>query len=106
MEIRAFKKALPGKPVVEHEGGRFNVRWDDGSVLKIEVSDTNVHYLTLVSEREGLYSDLFDSLPAYFKKQGIQTFTASPRDEASEKVLRTRGEWRKVRNKSKLVWKL
>jgi hypothetical protein len=92
-----FHAALPGKPKaeqVEAGGGvRVNVTWQDSSLLKIHCTPTRVHFLTLRSEREGLYTDLCKTLPSLFKARGVQEFTCSPADPESGAVLRKRGAW-------------
>lgn len=76
------------------EGGvRVYCSWGDGSVMKIDCSPDRVHFLTLASEREGLYSDLCATLPDLFRERGVEAFTASAADSESEAILRKRGEW-------------
>lgn len=92
---KAFKKAC-GTSAVEVEtdlGVRVNVEWKDGSVLKIECSPDEVNFLTLRSEREGLYSDLCDTLPELFKERGVRSFRARA-TEGSKGIVLRRGEWR------------
>lgn len=92
---KAFASACSA-PTVEVEtdlGVRVNVEWEDGSVLKIECSPDEVNFLTLRSQREGLYSDLCDTLPELFKDRGVKSFRASPSGPESESILRKRGAW-------------
>ena len=91
----AFSEACAA-PAVEVEtdlGVRVNVEWKDGSLLKVECSPDEVNFLTLRSEREGLYSDLCDTLPELFKDRGVKSFRASPSSTESEFILRKRGRW-------------
>ena len=103
-----FANALPGDPTevleIEVEGGhvRVNVVWEDAT-MKIECSETQVHYLALHSPG-GLYTKLCDALPGFFKDLGVQTFTASPGDADSDAVLRRRGDWHSA--KPGLVWEI
>jgi hypothetical protein len=92
-----FHAALPGKPKaeqVEAGGGvRVNVTWQDSSLLKIHCTPESVHFLTLRSEREGLYTDLCESLPALFKARGVRELTCSPAGAESGAILTRRGAW-------------
>jgi hypothetical protein len=76
------------------EGGvRVYCDWPDGSTMKIDCWPDRVHYLSLTSEREGLYTDLCDTLPELFKGWGVKTFTASAGNDEADAILRKRGEW-------------
>lgn len=103
---KAFSEAC-GASAVEVEtdlGVRVNVEWKDGSLLKVECRPDEVNFLTLRSEREGLYSDLCDTLPELFKKRGVETFTARPATPESEAILRKRGDWHQHPKRAGLRW--
>lgn len=91
----AFIGATGASTIGAHiEGGvRVYCEWQDGSVMKIDCWPERVHFLTLRSERDGLYSDLCDTLPDLFKGWGVKTFTASAGSEESDAILRKRGDW-------------
>lgn len=99
----ALKKLVGGQQeqAAIEDGVRVYFEWADGSVMKIDAFADRVHFLTLHSQREGLYSDLCDTLPEFFKDRGVKTFTASARDGESEAILRKRGEWNE-----EMVWEL
>lgn len=89
-------KKASGATLTEAEipdGVRVYCEWDDGSTMKIDCYADRVHFLSLTSERKGLYSDLCDTLPKLFKSRGVERFTMSPANEQAEKVLAKRGAW-------------
>lgn len=89
-------RALVGGKIEEaatDDGVRVYFQWGDGSVMKVDAYQDRVHFLTLRSEGGGLYSELCEKLPAFFKARGVKRFTASPRDKEAEAILRKRGEW-------------
>lgn len=99
-------KALDAFDVVQAEipdGVRLYVEWEDGGLLKMDCSPTNVHFLTLnVTPKSGRYTQLCNTLPSLFKAYGVDTFTASPLDEHSSAVLKRRGSWQEIN--SGLIW--
>ena len=92
---KAFAKACGGTTVEAEvdNGTRVYVEWGDGSNMKIDCSPETVHFHSLDSKREGLYTDLCNTLPAFFKERGVKTFTAQPANAEAEAILRRRGGW-------------
>jgi hypothetical protein len=97
----AFREACGGETSeVPIDGGvRVYVDWEDGSTMKIDCRPDEVHFLTLVSKRKGLYTRLVESLSEVFR--GIR-WIAYPTDEEAEAILRKRGGWERVG--SRLEW--
>ena len=94
---KAFQKAC-GDPSMKEvsidEGVRVYVDWADGSTMKIDCSPERVNFLSLTSNRKGLYSDLCNELPELFQRRGVTHFAASPASEQASAVLRKRGDWK------------
>ena len=105
-----FAKRIPGEPEitetqVSRKEVRVDVAWPDGSVCKLSCRASKIHWLTLRSETPGLYSDMVKHMLAMFKSWGIRTFTASPQNATSAKILRKRGKWR-PQKAGTLIWHL
>lgn len=92
--IGATRAAIEQAPI--EDGVRVYVRWEDGSVMKIDCWRERVHFLSLTSERKGLYSDLCDTLPDLFKERGVEVFTAASANEEADAILRKRGGWNEL----------
>lgn len=107
-----FLEVLPGEPTIQEtrlpvKGKKkvsVMVSWPDTSLLKVVCERKNVHYGVLLSKREGLYSELVNSLPDFFLGLGVETFTAVPEGDESREILRKRGGWDD--DETTMTWKL
>ncbi len=88
----ALRALLPGADVVTSTApdGSVGVRgsWAD-SVVKFVCFPERVHFTTL--RGTGRYAWLCARLPVFFRERGVDTFTASARDEQSARILRRAG---------------
>lgn len=98
----AFKAACEAERVVEAESPDGSVRcyvtWTDGSSMKVDCSASEVYFQALESNRDGLYTDLCETLPGLFADWGVTTFRANAADRDSEAVLLKRGGWQRHGN--------
>jgi hypothetical protein len=97
----AFAGKVPRDGVVEEidlpDGTvRVNVRWENGSVMKLLFAGETVGFLHLRSEGRGLYAALVKEMLPTFQGFGVKSFTATPVDGEAKEALRTQGTWKPV----------
>lgn len=94
--------ALPGRPDISEfadrpsELVRVDVRWDHAteSFLRMICTRRVVTFARLDAHRAGLYGDLVEKLPRFFKLRGVERFAMSPEDDAARDALLERGRWK------------
>lgn len=97
-----LQDTIPGEHRLEQAGDESLVRVDvywphkQESHLRIDCTSTTVNFLRLDSHRPGLYGDLCDKLPRFFKLRGVTEFRMCPQDGESRDVLLKRGSWEPV----------
>jgi hypothetical protein len=94
-----FAKAVPRDGVVEEidlpDGtARVNVRWENGSRMKLHVRGEEVSFLDLRSEGRGLYGALVNAMLDTFREFGVRRFVAMPRGPEAKQALQTQGDWK------------
>ena len=105
-----FAKAVPRDGLVEEidlpDGTvRVNVRWENGSRMKLHFRGEEVSFLHLHSEGRGLYAALVKDMLKVFKAFGIKQFIAMPRTGEARKILQQQGKWKPTRSGG-LEWRI
>ena len=97
-----FAKAVPRDGLVEEidlpDGTvRVNVRWENGSRMKLHFRGEEASFLHLRSEGRGLYQALVKDMLKVFKDFGVKRFVAMPTGGEARKILQTQGKWKATR---------
>jgi hypothetical protein len=95
-----LEESLPGSfDLVEGsdipERVQVDVRWPhkQESHLRMICTRDTVIFARLDSHRAGLYGDLVEKLPRFFKLRGVERFVMTPEDDESKDILLKRGNW-------------
>jgi hypothetical protein len=96
-----LEDTLPGRCRVEEASDtpdrvQVDVYWDHQkpSHMRIVCTRTEVNFVRLDSGKPGLYGDLCDKLPRFFKLRGVERFVMAPETDKSRDVLLKRGSWK------------
>lgn len=96
-----LRDTLPGNcEVVEGTDDGLRVQVDvtwphkTESHLRMVCTATEVIFARLDSHRPGLYGDLCEKLPRFFKLRGVERFVMTPENDKSKDKLLERGNWK------------